>query len=106
MVTSCTSGQPKVTHSTSRVLRADLVEPPEWSQSYSNVPEQIRVDPGKLINGPHSYNKYNKSCLTNLPIAVPYKLYQKLNVLLVLRVVTTEGLNRTVLFDAPKLLST
>ena len=38
VVTSCTWGQPQVTHSTSRVLGADLGEPLEWRQSYSNVP--------------------------------------------------------------------
>ena len=40
MVISCTSGQPQVTHSTSRALRA--------------VPGQIRLDPGKLIERTHT----------------------------------------------------
>ena len=38
MVTACTSGQPQVTHYTSRALGADPGEALEWRQSYSNVP--------------------------------------------------------------------
>ena len=42
---ACTSGHPQVTQSTSRALGADPGEP---RQSYSNVPGQTGVDPGKL----------------------------------------------------------
>ena len=53
VVTSCTWGQPQVTHSTSRALGADPGEPLEWRQSYSGADrgrrrEANRTHPLKL----------------------------------------------------------
>ena len=54
VVTSCTSGQPQVTRSTSRTLGADPDEPLECRLSFSNVPGAgPGVDPGKLIERTH-----------------------------------------------------